>query len=107
MSIADALPGTHACDCMQVLSSIVRRAIQADPQMRVAMDEQILTYINDAGLPSPESLKPVEAVRIFVKLCSASEDSLGVMLTHGMTCRCLRTHQEDIHTCLLHTSYQQ
>ena len=35
---------------MQVLSSIVRRTVQDNPQMQMAMDEQIATYINDAGV---------------------------------------------------------
>ena len=35
--------------CMQVLSSIVRRSLQDNPQLQMAMDEQIATYINDAG----------------------------------------------------------
>ena len=34
---------------MQVLSSIVRRSLQDNPQLQMAMDEQIATYINDAG----------------------------------------------------------
>ncbi len=44
--------------CMQVLSSIVRRALKDNLQMQMAMDDQIATYINDAGTTAcPPSLK--------------------------------------------------
>ena len=43
------LISTGGLRAAQVLSGIVRRAVQDDAQMRVAMDEQIATYINDAG----------------------------------------------------------
>ena len=68
---------THSFD-MQVLSSIVRRNVQDNPQMQMAMDEQIGTYINDAGTAH-----------------SLGQHSLGIAWSHGIArcdvyaCRCM------------------
>ena len=43
---------------MQVLSSIVRKAVHMNPQLQMAMDEQIATYINDAGMSALLSYDP-------------------------------------------------
>ena len=42
--------------CIQVLSTIVQRTAHDNPQLQMAMDDQIATYINDAGLPQTGSL---------------------------------------------------
>ena len=46
-----ATPCTKSMQCIQVLSTIVQRIAHDNPQLQMAMDDQIATYINDAGLP--------------------------------------------------------